>query len=119
MARAIGKCAADESEPTLVAWLAGPRAHAVAAAIALGDVATAKSKLREETLAALLNLAAGSAAAPPMPEALYAVGRLGDATTMLRDTVERSERILPPNDPFTKAARESLANIVGNLSVAA
>ncbi len=76
IARAIGKCAADESEPTLVAWLSGPRAHAVAAAIALGDVATAKSKLREETLAALLNLAAGSAAAPPVPEALYAVGRL-------------------------------------------
>jgi cyclophilin family peptidyl-prolyl cis-trans isomerase len=76
IARAVGRCGAEESEPTLVAWLAGPRALAASAAFALGDLASAKQKLREETLAALLNLAAGSAAAPPLPEALFPVGRL-------------------------------------------
>jgi cyclophilin family peptidyl-prolyl cis-trans isomerase len=76
IARAIGKCAAEESEPTLVAWLAGPRDRAVAAAYALGDLGAGKQKLREETLAALLNLAAGSASSPPLPDALFPVGRL-------------------------------------------
>jgi hypothetical protein len=41
------------------------------------------------------------------------VGRLTDATTMLRDTVERCERALPPGDPLTRSLRESLANIAG------
>jgi cyclophilin family peptidyl-prolyl cis-trans isomerase len=76
IARAVGRCGAEESEPTLVAWLAGTREQAVAAAFALGDLASSKQKLREETLAALLNVAAGSAAAPPVPEALFPVGRL-------------------------------------------
>lgn len=76
MARAVGKCGAEASEPTLAAWLAGPPAQAAAAAFALGDLAGSKQKLREETLVALLNRAAGSAAAPPLPEALFAVGRL-------------------------------------------
>jgi cyclophilin family peptidyl-prolyl cis-trans isomerase/HEAT repeat protein len=75
IARAIGRCGSEDAEPTLVAWL-GAAELAVPAALALGDVASAKQKLREETLAALLNLAAGSAAAPPVPEALFAVGRL-------------------------------------------
>jgi hypothetical protein len=43
----------------------------------------------------------------------YAVGRLSDAGTLLSDTVERGERTLAPADPLTKAARESLAVIVG------
>ena len=76
IARAIGRCGAETSEPTLAAWLAGPRDRAIQAAYALGDLASAKQRLREETLVALLNLAAGSASAPPAPEALYAIGRL-------------------------------------------
>ena len=56
--------AAEESEPTLVAWLAGQRELAVEAAFALGDLASSRHKLREETLVALMNAAAGSAAAP-------------------------------------------------------
>jgi len=76
IARAVGRCAAAASEPTLVAWLAGPRDRAVHAAYALGDLASVKNRLREETLVALLNLAAGSAAAPPVPEALYPIGRI-------------------------------------------
>ncbi|AUX20399.1 uncharacterized protein SOCEGT47_008680 [Sorangium cellulosum] len=76
IARAIGRCGAEASEPTLVAWLEGPRARAVHAAYALGDLAAQRLRLREETLVALLNLAAGSAASPPVPEALYPIGRL-------------------------------------------
>ncbi|WP_437781867.1 peptidylprolyl isomerase [Sorangium sp. So ce1097] len=76
IARAVGRCGAEASEPTLVAWLDGPRERAVHAAYALGDLAAIKLKLREETLVALLNLASGSAASPPVPEALYPIGRL-------------------------------------------
>ncbi|WP_437591038.1 peptidylprolyl isomerase [Sorangium sp. So ce1000] len=76
IARAIGRCGAETSEPTLVAWLDGPRERAIHAAYALGDLAAIKLKLREETLVALLNLASGSAASPPVPEALYPIGRL-------------------------------------------
>ncbi|WP_437877207.1 peptidylprolyl isomerase [Sorangium sp. So ce513] len=76
IARAIGRCGAEASEPTLVAWLDGPRERAVHAAYALGDLAAIKLKLREESLVALLNLASGSAARPPVPEALYPIGRL-------------------------------------------
>lgn len=76
IARAIGRCGAEESEATLVAWLSGSTARASAAALALGDLASTKERLREETLAALLNLAAGSASLPPAPEGLFAIGRL-------------------------------------------
>jgi tetratricopeptide (TPR) repeat protein len=43
----------------------------------------------------------------------YGVGRLTDAGALLGDTVTRGERVLAPADPLTKAARESLAVIVG------
>jgi tetratricopeptide (TPR) repeat protein len=56
-----------------------------------------------DTLAAALNLG----------RVYYAVGRLTDAGAILTDTVSRGERVLPPADPLTKAARESLAVIVG------
>ena len=48
-----------------------------------------------------------------LAHALYAVGRIGDATMMLRETVDMCERILPPEDALTKTARESLENIAG------
>lgn len=76
IARAVGRCASEDSEATLVAWLSGSRSHAIAAALGLGDLATTKQRLREETLAALLNVAAGSASSPPAPEGLFAIGRL-------------------------------------------
>ena len=85
--RAIGRCGAEASEPTLVAWLAEPRSRAAAAAYGLGDLATAKQKLREETLVALLNLAAGSASAPPVPEALFPVSRLENVPLSVVDRI--------------------------------
>jgi cyclophilin family peptidyl-prolyl cis-trans isomerase len=81
IARAIGRCAAEESEPTLVAWLSGPQDAASAAALGLGDLATVKQRLREETLAALLHLAAGSASSPPAPEGLFPIARLPSVPT--------------------------------------
>jgi tetratricopeptide (TPR) repeat protein len=56
-----------------------------------------------ETLSAALNLG----------RVYYAVGRLTDAGAILSDTVTRGEGALAPADPLTKAARESLAVIVG------
>ncbi len=76
IARAIGACAAETSEPTLTAWLAGNREIAESAALGLGELVATKQKLREETVVALLQRAAGSAADPPMPMALYPLGRL-------------------------------------------
>ena len=40
-------------------------------------------------------------------------GRISDATTLLRDTLARCERTLPPGDPLTQTVRESLTNIAG------
>jgi cyclophilin family peptidyl-prolyl cis-trans isomerase/HEAT repeat protein len=76
LARAVGKCGAETSEPTLVEWLRGPRPMAAAAALGLGDLAVAKKKLREESLVALFNAAEGSASQEPLGEALFAPGRL-------------------------------------------
>jgi len=41
----------------------------------------------------------------------YAVGRMGDAEAVLRETSVRCERTLPPGHPLTAVVRESLANI--------
>jgi tetratricopeptide (TPR) repeat protein len=56
-----------------------------------------------ETLSGRVNLA----------HAYYTVGRLTDATTTLRDTLERCEQALPPGDPLVQTVRESLASITG------
>jgi len=48
-----------------------------------------------------------------LAHAYYVVGRLTDATSLLRDTLARCERVLPPGDQLTQAVRKSLANIAG------
>jgi tetratricopeptide (TPR) repeat protein len=55
-------------------------------------------------LSASLNLA----------HALYTVGRVTDATKLLRETLDRCEVQLPPGDPLTAAASDSLRNLAGN-----
>ncbi len=76
IARAIGACGGETAEATLVAWLGATSEVAEAASLGLGDLALAKQKLREETIVALLQRAAGSAAEPPLPAALFPLGRL-------------------------------------------
>ena len=48
-----------------------------------------------------------------LAHAYYAVGRIGDATSLLRDTADRCDRVLSPADPLAQAVRESLINIAG------
>jgi hypothetical protein len=43
----------------------------------------------------------------------YTLGHLANATTLLRSTLERCEVMLPPGDPITRSAEETLAAIVG------
>jgi tetratricopeptide (TPR) repeat protein len=68
-----------------------------------GSLARVLGSDHPDTLSAALNLG----------RVYYAVGRLSDAGTLLTDTVARGERVLAPADPLTKAARESLAVIIG------
>ncbi len=109
--RAIGRCGAEESEPTLVAWLAAPRERAIAAALGLGDLASAKQKLREETLAALLNLAAGSASTKPVTEALFAVGRLDNVPLTVVDRIREvaTARLTDPSEARSSRCAPSAA----------
>jgi cyclophilin family peptidyl-prolyl cis-trans isomerase len=107
IARAVGRCGSEDSEPTLVAWLAGAPERATSAAFALGDLASSRQKLREETLAALLNLAAGSASAPPVPEALFPVGRLEHVPLTVLDRIREvaTARLAAPGDARLFAVR--------------
>jgi hypothetical protein len=43
----------------------------------------------------------------------YAVGRVGDAETLLRDAAARCDRVLPYGDPLTQTVHQSLASITG------
>jgi Tetratricopeptide repeat len=51
------------------------------------------------------------AAALNLGRAHYTVGRVTDASTMLKDTVSRSERVLAPGSALTQSAHESPALI--------
>jgi hypothetical protein len=44
---------------------------------------------------------------------LYAVGRISDATSLLREVASRCDRFLPPDAPLRRVVAESLANIAG------
>jgi hypothetical protein len=48
-----------------------------------------------------------------LAHAYYAVGRVTDAMLLLRDTLARCERVLPPGDPLTGSVQQSLTNITG------
>jgi hypothetical protein len=48
-----------------------------------------------------------------LAHAYYAVGRVTDAMLLLRDTLARCERVLPPGDPLTDSVQQSLTNITG------
>ncbi len=46
-----------------------------------------------------------------LAQAYYEVGRLGDARAVLRDTMERCRRLLPPDDPVIGQLRSIQANV--------
>jgi hypothetical protein len=48
-----------------------------------------------------------------LAHAYYAVGRIGDAVNLLRDTTERCDRVLSPGHPLAQSVRKSLTNIAG------
>ena len=48
-----------------------------------------------------------------LAHAYSAAGQLGEAVTLLRDTITRSEQALSPGDPLTRALRQALAGITG------
>jgi cyclophilin family peptidyl-prolyl cis-trans isomerase len=77
LTRNLGRCASEEAERTLVAWLGGPAPRSAYAALALGDVASRRKELADPTLTALL-MAATTAGdgGTPLGEALYPFGRL-------------------------------------------
>jgi len=76
IARALGRCASEEAEKTLEAWLSGPRPRASYAALALGDIASKRKSLAAPTQLSLLDAAASGFSGPPLAEGLYPFGRL-------------------------------------------
>ncbi|MET0592429.1 MAG: peptidylprolyl isomerase [Polyangiaceae bacterium] len=74
--RGLGRCATEEAERTLVAWLTGPAPRSAYAALALGDIASRRKELAESTLTALLHAASPGDGGAPLGEALYPFGRL-------------------------------------------
>lgn len=84
IADALGRCGGAEAEHTLRAWLAGPKARAEAAALALGRVAAERGQLEDTTLVALLD--AADRIESPLEGALYPCTRLA---TLNASTSER------------------------------
>jgi cyclophilin family peptidyl-prolyl cis-trans isomerase len=109
IARAVGKCAAPASEPTLVAWLASAGSRGRAAALGLGDLASAQKRLREESLASLLQLGQGSVAEKPASEAFYGIARLETVPPSVRKRLVEvaSSRLADPS-PYRLFAIKAL-----------
>ncbi|MSP24229.1 MAG: peptidylprolyl isomerase [Myxococcales bacterium] len=74
--RAVGRCSDALSEALLVEWARARTELMEPAIFALGDVANQTKRLREETIVALLEIAAGTASAAPVGLALYPLGRV-------------------------------------------
>ncbi len=109
IARAIGRCAASTSEPTLAAWLGAGGVRARAAALGLGDLAGQAKKLREETLVALLALAEGGVATAPVPEALFAPARLDHVPPSVTERLAQvAARRLEEPGPYRLLAARAL-----------
>ena len=51
-----------------------------------------------------------------LARAYYAAGQAGEAVTLLHDTIARSEQALSPGDPLTRALRQVLADITGEMT---
>jgi tetratricopeptide (TPR) repeat protein len=51
-----------------------------------------------------------------LAHAHHAAGQAGEAVTLLRGTITRSEQALSPGDPLTRALRQALAGITGEMT---
>lgn len=93
IARALGHCATLAAEKTLSQWLDARGRFAEAAVFALGDVATRRGALADETITTLLSVAAsGSAHASQSPASLAAfslqpISRLSSVPDAFRERV--------------------------------
>jgi len=90
IARALGRCATDAAEKTLLEWATGRGPQAAEAILGLGDVATQRGRLREETCVALLELASGSASTKPWSFALQPLTR---TTSLPPSVIERAREV--------------------------
>jgi cyclophilin family peptidyl-prolyl cis-trans isomerase/HEAT repeat protein len=83
LARSLGRCASEEAERALRAWLSLPGVPERAAALGLGELGGRRGSLDEASLVALLDRAAR--VAEPLDGALYAFERVTPPEGPLRD----------------------------------
>jgi cyclophilin family peptidyl-prolyl cis-trans isomerase len=104
---ALGRCAGPEAESTLRAWLVGPEARAESAALALGRLATARGKLDDATLVALLE--AADRPQNPLENALYPCTRLSAFNASTGDRVRAlALRVIARKGPGLEFALRAL-----------
>ncbi|MBW2452970.1 MAG: peptidylprolyl isomerase [Deltaproteobacteria bacterium] len=107
--RAVGRCASHRAEAILVGWLRDAGPQFVDAVYALGDLATQRRKLREETFVALLEVAAGNASQAPRVEALYPFGRVEHLPpSVVEHTLEVAKTRLATEGPARQFAVRAL-----------
>ncbi len=120
VARAIGRCAAPTTEATLAAWLSSSRPRARAAALGLGDFVGAQQRLREDTIATLLNLSLGSPSSPAVVEAIFPIGRLEKPPkSVLPRIAEVGEKLLATPSDLRILAIRALGRSRSDAAVAA
>jgi cyclophilin family peptidyl-prolyl cis-trans isomerase/HEAT repeat protein len=114
---ALGRCAGPEAESTLRAWLIGPQGRAEAAALALGRLATARGKLDDATLVALLE--AADRPQNPLENALYPCTRLSAFNASTGDRVRAlALRVIASKGPGLEFAVRALGR-TGNAGTTA
>jgi cyclophilin family peptidyl-prolyl cis-trans isomerase len=76
LARSLGRCGTEQAEKLLLDWASSRAPGSDTALLGLGDLATQRARLREETAVGLLELASGSATVKPWTTALEPLGRM-------------------------------------------
>lgn len=107
LALALGRCASDEAERTLRAWLRLDPALASSAALALGRVARERRRLDDATVAALLDAAAQRPAEGAFFFPIESLPSLGPAAR--QRLLEVADRALEQPGPARAFAARALA----------
>jgi cyclophilin family peptidyl-prolyl cis-trans isomerase/HEAT repeat protein len=116
IARAVGRCGGAQSEATLSGWALQRGPHTLDAVYGLSDLVEKRKRLREDTYAALLELAAGDAGDPPIPEALHPFGRIDFLTPSV---VERTREVAKSRLETASPARIFAVKALGRTDEAA